>query len=222
MYRKLFYIQFFLLFFTSYSLAQEPADTKWKHFVPLKKVFESVTFFQGDDQGDFINDFVLILNDGSAWKVHPDDQNKLNQWKVHDTVHVCARTDHYFFKRQHKFALYNHSLDEPIRVMLVQYPMNSLLVIDAQIENCSTDFMPHTYTDPYGKTHTYHALKSEYEKKLTLSDGSVWVIKKKKRFKNFCVGDTVMVGVNAGKDSSSYFLISGIQRDAVWTWAEKR
>src|ERR1700722_14637798 len=52
----------------------------------------SVYTFEGDSHGDFQGDLAVLLSDGSAWKVHPDDRDKISNWNIGDSMHISLRT----------------------------------------------------------------------------------------------------------------------------------
>jgi hypothetical protein len=177
--------------------------------------------FQGDSHGDFRGDIVAVLSDGSQWKVHPDHPRKFSRWDVGDIIHVEYRTSFYWFKREHKFHLYNHSNGEYVKVMLANYGDESLVVVNAS-KPCATDSItvPIYSVDSSGNWYVsgYDQVPCGYRSVITLSDGTVWNINKK--FSNFKYGRKVYVGYNESATAYRPFLISGTEREASWTWTK--
>ncbi len=217
MFRKLLLLPILSLFFATGAFA-EPGD--WQNFAPNRQYFVSIDTFRGDQHGEFKNDLVACLSDDSAWKVHPTDKDKFSRWTANDIVHVGVRNSFYWFKREHKFELVNHTRNETVKVMMVQYPrVAPLTVVLAETYLKNQSIQPFTYTDSLGRINTIYVPSNTYEKKVALSDGSVWTIRK--NFESFSIGNRVYVGVNATKNGFDFLLISGLEREAEWTWAKK-
>ncbi|MEM1282834.1 MAG: hypothetical protein AAGG81_04695, partial [Chlamydiota bacterium] len=175
--------------------------------------------FQGDSHGDFRGDYVAVLSDGSQWKVHPDQPEKFQGWNVGDRIHVEVRTSFYWFKREHKFHLYNHNNGEYIKVMLVDYGDQPLVVIDATKPVATDSYtVPIIRTDSNGNIYVvgHREVPCSYQSYVTISDGSVWTISKE--FSKFKYGRKVYVGYNESSVSIDPLLISGIEREASWVW----
>lgn len=174
--------------------------------------------FEGDRHGDFQGDFIAVLSDGSAWKIHPGDREMFLRWNLNDVVHAEVRTTFYFFKREHKFALYNHYTNESARVMLLQHAEDSPIIIETQVYKTGTKIIPITWQDANGNVYITYHYRDIYEKKLYLSDNTVWILQDSKKFDHFNPGRTVYLGVHRHKDGFSYFLITGTEREAKWSW----
>lgn len=175
--------------------------------------------FQGDSHGDFAGDLVAVLNDGSQWKVHPDNPEQFLHWNVGDTVHIAVRTSWYWFKREHKFHLVNHNNGQVVKVMLVKHSDVPLMIVDATKPMATDSYTVPVYsTDSNGNLYVsgYRQVPCDYRSQITLSDGSVWIIRKK--FSSFKYGRKVYVGYNESSVAIKPFLISGIEREASWTW----
>ncbi len=194
----------------------------------MVRVLDGTESFAGDRHEQFAGDDVAVLNDGSRWKVHPEDKAKFRKWNLGDLVYTDLRTEPYFFKREHKFKLYNQNLKQFVRVMLVEYPKYPLIVQSYQDIEVDRQLITREKKDQYGQTvkdsqgkpvmEQYWAII--YHRDLLLSDGTLWRIAKD--LDSFYEGKYVYLGLNLNTDSFAYFLISGTQREAVWTNAKKR
>ncbi len=184
---------FICVFATTFAHSQEDFRRTLQYYVGLSS-------FIGDKHGDFKGDPVAVLSDGSAWKIHPKDSEKFSKWLANEILRPEARTSFYLLKREHKFRLYNHMRNESVRAMLAQYPTYPLMVIESE---------------------TYNAGRPE--KRVVLNDGTVWRIRK--NFNHFNIGTTVHLGCNYettrdGMELHRFFLISGIEREAVFEFVE--
>lgn len=197
-------------------------------YPPIMQAIIDSAFFRGDIHGEFVGDDVTILSDGSAWKVHPDSIATYRSWNLGDIVHIAVRTDWYWFKREHKFLLYNHNRAESIKVMLAQHKMIPLKIVstDTYYKSQRAVFIPQTVytTDVHGnnvsETHTQfsHYEPSNPRKVIALSDGSVWVIKD--NLNEFQLGMNVYVGAQGQPEKFyDFVMISGKEREAEWTLA---
>lgn len=178
-----------------------------------------IEVFDGDSKGEFKGDLVAVIQDGSAWKIHPTRQEKFQKWSLDDDIHVGVRTSHYWFKREHKFQLVNHTRNEVIKVMLVKYPDTALYVTRAETYVSHTTTHTSVFVDSQGRSHTSYYNKNHYAKRMILSDGSYWTIAD--NLEQFLIGNTVYIGTHNYKDSSKYFIINGINRNATYSWANK-
>lgn len=183
----------------------------------------SVYTFDGDRHNQFAGDYVTVLNDESEWKIHPQDSEKYSQWSTGDIVHPRVRTSFYWFKREHKFELYNHTRNESSRVMLISYPANPLYVFDIQDIEVDRKLETKELKDKYGKIVLDSAGFPVYEDQwvityktfVYLSDGTAWNITTNKDA--FKVGKFVYLGLNENSDGFYYFFITGSEREALWT-----
>lgn len=189
---------------------------------------EETGVFLGDRHGEFKGDHVAILSDGSAWKIHPKNHKTYRQWDKGDVVTIMVRTDRYWFKREHKFVLYNYSRNETVNVMLVchkQYPKPlKVLVTDSFCVGYETypEVKWITIYRNDGTTElvsvTEWKTRPVYRKALGLSDGTIWEIKD--GIDDFTIGTHVYVGAQyIDNDDYDFILIRGDQREARWTWA---
>jgi len=168
---------------------------------------------QGDLYGDFVNDFVAVLSDGSAWKVHPKDSAKYGNWTVNDIMHVQIRTSFYWFKREHKFELQNLSRNESVRVMLMQYPQFPLTVVG--VHNIEIGGYYETIANNLGSESVVVTQWIPiYTTEVYLNDGSVWRLSSQSNV--FSTGNYVYFGVHRDVDKQWNFLITGTQREAIW------
>lgn len=184
--------------------------------------------FVGDRHGDFEGDYVTHLSDGSAWKIHPDNREVYQTWCVGDVVRIKVRTDWYWFKREHKFFLYNQTRGESAKVMLIQhinYPY-PLKIVSSETYAKSTKLVrvpKAVLVYKNGKfveemTIVYESQPCDYRKILGLSDGSYWVIKND--FDLFTLGTAVYIGAQGSQtEFYDFVLIVGDQREAQWTYA---
>jgi hypothetical protein len=188
-------------------------ESGWSDLSKYLSTLESVEVYAGDEKGKFEGNFVAVLNDGSAWKIHPKDSEKFREWNAGEIIHVQPRTSGYLFKREHKFILVNHNRNQEARVMIVKYPEHSL-----KIEQCIE-------LDQGHETCPFH---NDYTKTLQLTDGSIWNIAlhtcqwevEYPIYSLFQTNTKVYLGVFKDINSFSYFLITGIGKDANWKLAE--
>lgn len=175
----------------------------------------STTYFcSGDDYGDFVNDYVAVLSDGSAWKVHPGDTEMYGQWANGDIVHVQVRTSFFWFKREHKFELQNFTRNQSVRVMLMQYPTYPLSILTVQYVEMGGSFVDRNTTNAFGETFTERVWIPKLAADLYLSDGTVWRLQGENI--HFQAGNYVYFSIHREIDKTWNFLISGKQREAVW------
>lgn len=198
-------------------------------YPPVVQNIEGTVIFSGDRHNQFEGDYVAILSDGSAWKIHPDCREMYARWLPGESVRVKVRTDWYWFKREHKFALYNYNRGETVKAMIVhhkEYPIPlQIITVETYAKSTCLVAVPH-YITKYrsdGTTSTEVAYHYEWEpcnfrKILGLSDGTFWVIKDK--FNDFHVGSRVYIGAQGHPEHYYDFVfISGDQREAQWTYA---
>lgn len=185
-----------------------PGDTYIENFYP----------FQGDKHGDFRGDIVIYLADGSAWKGHPNDQKRLSRWEPGDFVHISLRTSSYWFKREHKFLLNNHSRKETVKVMLVDHGPQPLMICSiSEIYYTEVELIPvWGWNDNDEYTILYYDEEPIYKQNITLSDGSGWIIHK--NFSKFLRGAGAYIGFDEFKNQ--FFLIVGQEREAVWSYTD--
>ena len=187
--------------------------------IPNMQYLTGAGVFNGDRHGDFRNDYVAILSDGSEWKIHPQDRDMFSNWNINDYVHIRVRTSFYWFKREHKFEMYNHTRNEAARVMIIQYPYYPLIIVNTQTYLTNSELVPITTKDENGNEYTDYYLVNTYEKVIYLNDGSAWIIKND--IDSFNQGNYVYLGVNDARDGMYFFVLTGTEREAAWTWASK-
>ncbi len=218
----LFILGVFALCFSAFSLQ---AITNYAEVYPnsLQHIqFKGV--FSGDRHGKFEGDLMAILEDGSEWKVHPKSRATFESWSMGDIVRVKVRTDWYWFKREHKFQLYNHTKGQTVNVMLtkhIDYP-SALKITSVETYFKSYGFVPHTkyvFIDGELKPVTKYSYEPTNPRKvIMLSDGTTWVIKD--NLNDFQIGSRVYLGAQGVPNVFyDFVLISGDQREAIWTWA---
>lgn len=184
-------------------------------YPPVIQWLDSTAFFPGDRHGEFEGDPVAILTDGSAWKVHPTSREIFEHWGRGDKVRVKVRTDPYWFKREHKFALYNYDRGETIKVMLVYHKAEPLKIVSQDTYAKSKKLV--AVASPYDKNKIiYEWQPADFRKILGLSDGTFWVIKE--NFNAFMIGKDIYIGAQGNpKAFYDFILIVGNQREAKWT-----
>ena len=201
--------------------ADSPVTNLNESLSQVSSVIEGFYLFEGDKHGDFKGNLVAVLSDGSAWKGHPDSCKILRCWEVGNSIHIKVRTSWYWFKREHKFLLYNHDRKESVKAMLVQYEDLPLKIsYTSGVYPTAMEPVPHWGYDGNGN---YVILYWTYEpcnfrKYLLLSDGSEWTISN--NFKYFDYGANVYIGFNTNGDKPTFFLITGQEREAKWSWAQ--
>ena len=113
-----------VLFFCISALAPLEGLLHFQDIYPeTVQTLELIGDFAGDRHGAFRGDLVAKLSDGSEWKVHPENRDSFSRWCQGDVVRVMARTDWYWFKREHKFSLYNYNTNESVKVMIVAHKL---------------------------------------------------------------------------------------------------
>lgn len=174
--------------------------------------------YEGDSNGGFIGDYVAVLDDGSAWKVHPDDAVTYSKWYIDDLVQPAARTSFYWFKREHKFMLHNHNCNQKVRVMLVNYPTTPLYIASAQEVVVGGHWETKKVLDDNNDWVTVSEWVFDYVRNLYLSDGSVWSIPNDSRF---TAGRFILPGVNIDGDRFWYFLALDLHKDSFHIKADR-
>ncbi len=210
MLRTFLLIPIYILFFTSILFSFDGT-------IPVYTM-QAVTLFDGDKHGEFKDNLVAILSDGSGWKIHPQDHGKFNKWNHHDAIQVRKRTSMYWFKREHKFELHNLSNHEDIRVMLVRYPEYPTYILGTDTYIAEVQIRTFTWQDVSGWVHYNSYTVPIYHKLIYLSDGTSWNIKDDKQFPYFNLNNYVYMGYNNEKKGISPFMVTGLQREARWTW----
>jgi len=207
-----FSLFFASLFGTMNGEPVNPVDTTIEYL-------NTTYLFNGDRHEEFVGDFVCVLNNGSAWKVHPKDTEKYRNWNVNDILHVQIRTSFFWFKREHKFTLQNYSRNESVRVMLINYPSSSLSINAIQNVQIDGYYRNTTIKDEYGNTHTEKKWVPIFQKEIYLNDGTVWRLENDNSA--FDQGKYVYFGVHRESSGFWYYFIAGTEREAVWTKATR-
>ncbi len=198
--------------------------------VSIDQTFKSVSLFEGDTFGDFKNDFVVTFADGSGWKVHPKDRDAIGLWQPDDTIYVQARRGSYWFKREHKFMLYNARLKQAVAAMIVQYPQVPLVVTEVNLYLADENkFVPKEINGKTFKIRDW-ILNSDYAKgstkiwnifyrtKVKLSDGSTWIVEGDKTIL-YQVGSNVYISATKETNEFFFFLVSNRERNSRWVSA---
>lgn len=226
---------FFFLCGNAFSEELASGEDYWNFpvyeaFLANNHAFQGLYTYSGDKQGDFKNDYVAILSDGSHWKVHPKNKTNVESWLPEDPILVHARQTPHWFKREHNLELHNVRLKESVPVMLIKYPEHSLTVVESTLYVANVNDTP-TFLNlngkvfktrnwiPYSKGHEpwYPA----YRIKLLLSDGSSWwQHAKSASLGEYKVGAPVYISSNKGKVKGRHgtfvFCISGLERQSNW------
>jgi hypothetical protein len=196
----------------------EASVSERAEIIPFCNHIVSTALFEGDADKNFIGDYVVVLDNGSAWKIHPEDAVAYSKWYIDDLVQPFARTSFYWFKREHKFMLHNYSRNERLRVMLVSYPTAPLFITSAQ-EVAVGGHWEHTRvldgSNQWVKVSTWVI---DYKRNLYLNDGSIGLIANDARF---TAGRFISPGINNDGDRFWYFLALGLQKDSFWIKAER-
>lgn len=176
--------------------------------------------YEGDKKGDFKYERVVVLDDGSWWKIHGTKEQKLLNWNSDDEIYVGLRHKSYWFKQEHKFQLVNPAKDERIKVMLVNYPEQPLQIISTESYLIGTELRSMT-TYVQGKSHVSYYYVNRYGKRLFLSDNSIWKIEDENKKDKFSVGKNVYIGTDIKGKKGAYFFIGGIESKAFFVTAYK-
>lgn len=187
-------------------------------YPPSVQSLIATDIFRGDSHGQFLGDSVAILSDGSAWKIHPEDTEKYSRWSVGDRVRIRYRTEFYWFKREHKFSLYNQTNGESCRVMIAQHSNYPYRRIESTELLTREEYVTKTKVVDGKRIKKSSWEQVPYAKILRLSDGSIWRIKNRSKFDRFSMGTSVFVGVQGtpGIDYD-FILIIGLEREAIST-----
>lgn len=106
---------------------------------------ETAEPYNGDRSGRFVGDPLATLSDGSQWKVHPDNKKRFFDWQQGDKVYILPRTSFYWFKREHKFKMYNATKDQYIKVMFIRYPSHARYIQAAEKFLADSRYEPYEY-----------------------------------------------------------------------------
>jgi hypothetical protein len=186
----------------------------------VQTIFMTDTF-RGDSHGEFKGDYVTILSDGSAWKIHPQDRFKYESWSSGEHVHIMYRTDFYFFSRQHKFWLYNHDRNESCRVMLAQHSTYPWKHVESTAILKKEQFVTEDVVVNGELVKMGRWVLAPYAKIVRLNDGSTWKIKNHKKFNLYEPGVQVYVGVQGTPGVEyDFIVITGLEREAQSTRAK--
>lgn len=176
---------------------------------------EVVSHHQGDEWGDFFNDFIVGLNDGSSWKVRGADSEKFANWEIQDPIVLRVYNAWYPFTRDHKFELYNAKRKESVRAMLLKFADHPLTIVKYETATRPVD-VTYRYTNQYGGVLWVETVRELWKiREVTLSDNSKWAIYERALFSSFKEGDPVIM---LPDDRYPYkYLSSGVGKDAYWT-----
>lgn len=187
--------------------------------IPLQAIseIESFDLYEGDNHGDFKDNFVVYLSDGSRWKVHPDETERLREWKIGESIDIHLRTSFYWFKREHKFFLKNHNRGESIKAMIVHYGEEPLRIVNT-LDSFHTEYRAniHNGVDLKGNLYTYVTYDPYIvqTRNIFLSDGSQGIVRH--HLDKFILGAKVYIGSRETGDDSKCIIITGKEREAVW------
>jgi hypothetical protein len=178
----------------------------------LGHVLKSVSLFDGDKYGDFEDNLVAILSDGSSWKIHPHDQNTFSNWQVDDPIRMRVRNSFYWFKREHKFELVNEARQEEVRAMIVHYGDFPHKIVGCQRKVIGYRMGVCQNIDAVRgqlKSHYYPTLI--YKTVLRLEDGSHWITEGGCYFKN---EEKAYIFID--QETGFFILVTGHEREAMW------
>lgn len=218
---------YFLTAITLFNVAySSPPEECSKSNSSFEIYLVGVYLFEGDRHGEFCGDVVAVLSDGSHWKIHPKQTVSFGSWQPGDVVKIHVRTSFYWFKREHKFYLENLEKNAKIKVMLIDYGDASLEIVKtSQAYPTATRNEPIqillSYNDSQGnpqyywQTIGYKKVPCNYVKELILSDGKKRIITKQLGY--FTEGKTVYIVHDQFEDQKESLLITGTEREAVWS-----
>lgn len=197
-------------------------------YLQVEQSLTGTEIFRGDRHGEFKGDYVAALSDGSAWKIHPSDREMYERWDVYDIIRVKARTDFYWFTREHKFYLYNQTRDESVKAMLIQHKgyFHQLRIVSTEtyakfIRSVAVETrVLDNLTGKYKTVITYENEPSQLRKIIRLTDDSYWVIKDQDKFDLFTLERPVFIGAQGSSTNFyDFVLIVGDEREADWAFA---
>lgn len=180
-------------------------------------LLEGFHLFNDEEGGPFQGNLVADFSDNSSWKVHPKDTGIAAAWQPGETVYIRPRTSFYWFKREHKFEIYNHNRRESVRAMLAYHQDRPHEILEASDVFASRGVERPLYgTDKNGESAIvgFFALETDYRRVLMLDDGSFWEIMD--HVESFVPGATIYIGFNDSKEVDLPILITGKGTAAVW------
>lgn len=160
-----------------------------------------------EDSSRFNYDVLIELDDGSSWKVHPDDETKLHGWEIGQKVYISPRTSSYWFSRDHHFDLHNSDLKEFVHVMLVYHREYPREIIDY-----TAIYDSYYQKDATGYNITFN--KARFRQTLLMDDGTSWELRD--HFYQFLPDTTIYIGWDGQKKIP--ILISGRLNNPTWTY----
>ncbi|MDR3624724.1 MAG: hypothetical protein P4L16_06250 [Chlamydiales bacterium] len=216
--------------FTCTATPAPQASDHYSDIYPsIIQTIASTSVFSGDRHGQFEGDLLTTLSDGSTWKIHPDSRSTYESWQVGDHVRVKLRTEFYWFKREHKFELFNHDRGQTVKVMLIKHKTipGPLKIISTETYAKSTRTIQETKevlkVKEDGTTKKEYVIETkeepcDFRKILSLNDGSTWVIKE--NLNQVQLGSRVYIGAQGVPGQFyDYVIITGDQREALSTRA---
>lgn len=185
--------------------------------IPDLLTLTELGFFNGDRQGDFVGDITLTLSDETVWKAHPKDTTLAQGWLPNDELCAGVRTSPYWTKREHAFYLYNLTRNEMIRAMFVKFPPEPFTIRLTQEHFDTLAYVPYLYIDIHGVIRSHRVLRRGYIKTAYLSDGTVYLIKEKK--KGFIPGRKIHVVFDYLNPEIGLFVIAKTEKESTWARA---
>ena len=198
--RNLF-LAFMCLFFCTLSASSwhKPADDAFPYIHQLV----STSIYPGDMDGEFKGDFVAELDDGSAWKVHPDHAQLYSTWQPGENVHIAPRTTSYWFKREHKCMICNLDRKESVFVMPVRTPW----YIDYTQR-------PHYTTIVYG---SYGSVSyTDWRRNISLDSSEHFEVDCNAGDKHYEFETPAYVAYREDNGMIIFYVISGVGKHSVW------
>lgn len=203
----------FLVIFCFSQQLHSGSNSDWAstNLKPHIHQYSGLYTYDGDAQGNYVGDYAVILTDGSAWKIHSSNNSELATWDIGDKIHVEVRTYWYFYRRDHKFMLYNHKKNKWLYAMLVYSPLR---IYESGIPTPSA---------------TMNGAPTDYKKNLTLTNQSLWEVDSYPNDARFPKGNHAYASYNAtsgsgldpNKEWGTFFVITGRGKDAEWDWARR-
>ena len=163
----------------------------------------------------FDEDLLVHLEDGSVWQVHPKERKKVRKWEVNERAHIEMRSRTQPKGEDYCFRLCNDAREDAAKVMLLSYGENGRHSVDRSavyVYNTRPDW---SYGPWFERWYISGVIYDE-AMDVTLDEGiSCSVID---HFRAFAPGTPVYLGCNQEEQRDRYFLISGIEGDAVYSW----
>ncbi|MFZ4100040.1 MAG: hypothetical protein ACOYKZ_06935, partial [Chlamydiia bacterium] len=189
-------------------------------YPPTLRALDGTRSFEGDRHQAFAGDLVARLSDGSEWKVRPQSRRDYESWIPGEPVSVQLRPHDYLFKREHHFFLVNHVRNSFVKAMMVtpRHVPNPTVIVDSETFVARTELRSEKKVIVHrdGDEETLHTTRTDpvWRQRVTLSDGSQWVLRDTSY--PWHPGTVITVG-HRGQPNRYYnfVLIAGDQREVL-------